>query len=224
MFFRNFLSQFRENSHKNASQIELTGHFGGQPRSVLFVDGVVSLSNLFSGWWCCSFSLSCVCCFLPFVSNLSCVRTRCSRPRTRRPHFTTPTTQHDNGLALCHRIILDSAAHRWVQAGHPRYTGARKVRPWARQTSHVTRLRERRDSGYDVLFLGNKHGSEPVPETAHLWDSSRTNHQKHRPERRNLSPWLMFLLRCSDSFLRFRLAAQDITFRSVKSWRRRPDK
>ena len=28
------------------------------------------------------------------------------------------------GLALCHRVILDSVAHWWVQAGHPRYTSA----------------------------------------------------------------------------------------------------
>ena len=39
------------------------------------------------------------------------------------------STQHDNGLALCLRVILDSEAHRWVQAGYPRYTGARKGRP-----------------------------------------------------------------------------------------------
>ena len=40
------------------------------------------------------------------------------------------SNQHDNGLALCLRVILDSEAHRWVEAGHPRYTGARKERPW----------------------------------------------------------------------------------------------
>ena len=40
------------------------------------------------------------------------------------------STQHDNRLALCLRVILDSGTHRWVQAGHPRYTGARQGRPW----------------------------------------------------------------------------------------------
>ena len=39
-------------------------------------------------------------------------------------------TEHDNGFALYLRVILDSGAHRWVQAGHPRYTGARKGRAW----------------------------------------------------------------------------------------------
>ena len=40
------------------------------------------------------------------------------------------STQHDNGLALCLRVILDSGAHWCVQAGHPRCTGARKGKPW----------------------------------------------------------------------------------------------
>ena len=44
------------------------------------------------------------------------------------------SNQHDNGLALCLRVILDSEAHPWVQAGHPRYTGARKGRPWVAHT------------------------------------------------------------------------------------------
>ena len=41
------------------------------------------------------------------------------------------STQDDNGLALCVRVILDSEAHRWVQAGHPRYTvPEREGRGW----------------------------------------------------------------------------------------------
>ena len=35
------------------------------------------------------------------------------------------SNQHTQGLALCHRVILDSVTHPWVHAGHPRYTGAR---------------------------------------------------------------------------------------------------
>ena len=44
-------------------------------------------------------------------------------------HTTTRLTQHDNRLVLCLRVILDSGARRWVQAGHPRYTGFRKGSP-----------------------------------------------------------------------------------------------
>ena len=40
------------------------------------------------------------------------------------------STQHHNGLALWLRVILNSGADRWVQARHPRYTRARKGRPW----------------------------------------------------------------------------------------------
>ncbi len=40
------------------------------------------------------------------------------------------SNQHDNGLALCFRVILDSEVHQWVQAGHPRHTGARTGRLW----------------------------------------------------------------------------------------------
>ena len=47
------------------------------------------------------------------------------------------SNQHDKGLALCLRVILDSGAHMWVLPGHPRYTGARKGRPWV---AHTRRL------------------------------------------------------------------------------------
>ena len=47
---------------------------------------------------------------------------------------TRPTTR--TGLALCCRVILDSVAHWWVPAGHPRHTTARKRRPWPARTQH----------------------------------------------------------------------------------------
>ena len=47
------------------------------------------------------------------------------------------SNQHGNALAPCLRVILDSEALRWVQAGHPRYTGARRGRPWV---AHTRRL------------------------------------------------------------------------------------
>ena len=47
------------------------------------------------------------------------------------------SNKHDNGLTLCLIVILDSEAHWWVQARHPRYTDARKGRPWV---AHTRRL------------------------------------------------------------------------------------
>ena len=84
------------------------------------------------------------------ASLLSCTRTR----------FTTTTTnttvtlhqdsnQHDDGLTLCHRVILDSVAHQWVQAGHPRYTGARKGRSWVAHNNHHETATDKRQHGKD---------------------------------------------------------------------------
>ena len=53
---------------------------------------------------------------------------------------------HQEGLALCLKVILDSGAHRWVQAGHPRYTGAstEEGRGWPDVTSTKTTNDNRR--------------------------------------------------------------------------------
>ena len=68
-------------------------------------------------------------------------------------HTTTRLTQHDNRLALCLRVILDSGARRWVQAGHPRYTGFRKGRPWvAHNLFHDRRPPDRRQALRQTCF------------------------------------------------------------------------
>ena len=57
---------------------------------------------------------------------------------------------HQEGLVPCLRVILDSGAyrwiHRWVQAGHPRYTGAstEEGRGWPDVTSTKTTNDNRR--------------------------------------------------------------------------------
>ena len=51
------------------------------------------------------------------MTNTSAQNTRCH-----------DSNQHTQGLALCHRVILHSVAHRWVQAGHPRCTSDRTVK------------------------------------------------------------------------------------------------
>ena len=64
------------------------------------------------------------------VRILSCKQTRVSRPRPTNTNTTITqpqdSNQHGNALAPCLRVILDSEALRWVQAGHPRYTGCPK--------------------------------------------------------------------------------------------------
>ena len=70
-----------------------------------------------------------------------------TRPRTITLQH--DLTQDDYGLALCLRVILDSEAHRWVQAGHPRYTGARKGRPWV-----VHNRRPQTNDRQTTTFLG----------------------------------------------------------------------
>ena len=61
--------------------------------------------------------------------------TRTSHPSSR--------LWHSRSCASQPRVILDSVAHWWVLAGHPRYTSARKGRPWVakvteRSSSHQT--------------------------------------------------------------------------------------
>ena len=53
---------------------------------------------------------------------------------------------HQEGLPLCLRVILDPGAHWWVQAGHPRYTGAstEEGRGWPDVTSTKTTNDNRR--------------------------------------------------------------------------------
>ena len=60
-------------------------------------------------------------------------------PRTQRllhssQSAATQDQHHAHGLALCHDVTLDIVTHRWVPAGHPQYTGARKGRLWVAQT------------------------------------------------------------------------------------------
>ena len=59
--------------------------------------------------------------YIQWSTHLS---THVEHERTERK---TPRLQpaHTQGLAHCHRVILDSVTPPWVQAGHPRYTRAR---------------------------------------------------------------------------------------------------
>ena len=52
-----------------------------------------------------------------FSTHVEHERTECKTPRLQ--------PAHTQGLALCHRVILDSVTLPWVQAGHPQNTGAR---------------------------------------------------------------------------------------------------
>ena len=74
--------------------------------------------------------------------------THVKRERTERKTSRLQAHQqpHQEGLALCLRVILDSGAHRWVQAGHPRYTGAstEEGRGWPDLTSTKTTNDNRR--------------------------------------------------------------------------------
>ena len=81
-----------------------------------------------------------------------------TRSRTRRLHYITTPTNTTKGLALCHRVILDSVTPQRVPAMTPtvhwgRYDG----RPWVAaprdKTKTTTRPRLQRHS------LGTKHGS-----------------------------------------------------------------
>ena len=52
------------------------------------------------------------------------------RPRTRPSHHNTIQPKTTTGWLFASGSSWTLRAHRWVQAGHPRYTGARKGRPW----------------------------------------------------------------------------------------------
>ena len=67
--------------------------------------------------------------------------------RNARRHDSKHNKNHTKkGWLLCPRVILDSGAHRWVQAGHPRYTGAsaEEGRGWPDVTSTKTTNDNRR--------------------------------------------------------------------------------
>ena len=49
---------------------------------------------------------------------------------------------HQHGLALCYRGTMDAVSHRWVPAGHPHYTRARKRRLWVAHNSTQRHLRD----------------------------------------------------------------------------------
>ena len=101
------------------------------------------------------------------VSILSHTRTHLSRlrpltrTRTRPSHYNTIQPNTTTGLALCRRVILDSEAHRWVQAGHPRYTGARKGRLWvAYNLFHATTASQQ--------YASNKRALRKQVKTTHV--------------------------------------------------------
>ena len=57
-------------------------------------------------------------------------------------------TSNKRGWRFCLDATLGIKAHRWVSGEHPRYTDARKGRPWAAQQHHnsTTRLRHLHDT------------------------------------------------------------------------------
>ena len=83
-----------------------------------------------------------------YIQSLTHPSTHVKRERTERKTSRLQAQQqpHQEGLALCLRVTLDSGAHRWVQAGHPRYTGAstEEGRGWNDVTSTKTTNDNRR--------------------------------------------------------------------------------
>ena len=83
-----------------------------------------------------------------YIQSLTHPSTHVKRERTERRTSRLQAQQqpHQEGLALCLRVILDPGAHRWVQAGHPRYTGAsaEEGRGWPDVTSTKTTNDNRR--------------------------------------------------------------------------------
>ena len=83
-----------------------------------------------------------------YIQSLTHPSTHMKRERTERKTSRLQAHQqpHQEGLALCHRVILDFGAHLWVQAGHPRYTGAsaEEGRGWPDVTSTKTTNDNRR--------------------------------------------------------------------------------
>ena len=84
-----------------------------------------------------------------YIQSLTHPSTHVKRERTERRTSRLQAQQqqpHQQGLALCLRVILDPGAHRWVQAGHPRYTGAstEEDRGWNDVTSTKTTNDNRR--------------------------------------------------------------------------------
>ena len=83
-----------------------------------------------------------------YIQSLTHPSTHVKRERTERKTSRLQAQQqpHQEGLALCFRVILDSGAYRWVQAGHPRYTGAstEEDRGWPDVTSTKTTNNNRR--------------------------------------------------------------------------------
>ena len=80
-----------------------------------------------------------------YIQSLTHRSTHVKRERTERKTSRLQAQQqpHQEGLALCLRVILDSGAHRWVQAGHPWYTGA-STGGWPDVTSTKTTNDNRR--------------------------------------------------------------------------------
>ena len=77
-----------------------------------------------------------------YIQSLTHPSTHVKRERTERKtsRLQAHKQPHQEGLAFCLRVILDSDAHQWVQAGHPRYTGAsaEEGRGWPDVTSTKT--------------------------------------------------------------------------------------
>ena len=101
--------------------------------------------------------------------------TNTSAPNTRRHD----SNQHTQGLALCHRVTLDSVAHRWVPARTPTVL-PEQGRPWvAHNRFHDTTTDKRqhdKDRSESTVFsatgaithLESHMVPEPVRETGDL--------------------------------------------------------
>ena len=111
------------------------------------------------------------------VSILSCIQTRFSRPRTRTRtrHYNTIQPNTTTGW-------LFASGSSWRQ--DPRYTGARKGRPWvAHNLFHERRPPDRRQALRQTCFQQTcvktnvRHNSQVLTATWNLtcWRSSATN-------------------------------------------------
>ena len=106
-----------------------------------------------------------------YIQSLLHPSTHVKRERTERKtsRLQAHKQPHQEGLAFCLRVILDSDAHRWVQAGHPRYTGAsaEEGRGWPDVTSTKTtndnrgqdtdKRQDKRACNDQVLRIVNSH-------------------------------------------------------------------
>ena len=107
-------------------------------------------------------------------------------PRAQRLlHSSQPATtqdqHHAQGLALCCDVTLDIVTHRWVPAGHPQYTGARKGRLWlAHAQTQLTLFVDPQSLSHKCEHGSGAEGSKQKVQVAGPRTQPELVHQ-HRP-------------------------------------------